>query len=512
MLNNKGFTIAEVLVSFTMITFILLSIIGATVFYRDKLKEEEIKSQLVDFKNSITKIIYDDIISEKVKRVETCLGISNCLNLIGKDNSVHTLRIIEVFESTGEDKRGTYLSYDGIKYFLPESDLSEEDDYGNTIRAYYFTYDIPEEITYTDINTELFIPNTGVLLFRGFYYKYVDYLYEVDELSKPIPHKQKLEYYDKNPEIQKLIDESKGALKDAKKLKTGKYIPLYIFYKTLLYTILGAIVGALCVIGYIILLVIGSVFVGKLRPNETTAIIIAVVGCLITVIVMWVINVKDGFIKTTKTKEKEETIQMALDTIAEGEGMIQKNIANKEADIKQIEEDNLKIDEENKKIDEENSKRVVKLKELLDEFSAFKEKYPKYMVIENYDDVDKSLVDVAIEDGAITFDSVEFYRKAAREKIDADEKFKQEMAMRQKEVQAQQAQTQVIKASTLQSSIDAELMRQEVQRQTQAQNQAIYAQMAQADKLYKQKEYYGRQVTARLDELRYENYLNSKYL
>ena len=134
------------------------------------------------------------------------------------------------------------------------------------------------------------------------------------------------------------------------------------------------------------------------------------------------------------------------------------------------------------------------------------------MVIENYDDVDKSLVDVAIEDGAITFDSVEFYRKAAREKIDADEKFKQEMAMRQKEVQAQQAQTQAIKASTLQSSIDAELMRQEVQRQTQAQNQAIYAQMAQADKLYKQKEYYGRQVTARLDELRYENYLNSKYL
>lgn len=139
MLNNKGFTIAEVLVSFTMITFILLSIIGATVFYRDKLKEEEIKSQLVDFKNSITKIIYDDIVSEKVKRVETCLGIANCLNLIGKDNSVHTLRIIEVFETTGDDKRGTYLSYDGIKYFLPESDLSEEDDYGNTVRACDFT-------------------------------------------------------------------------------------------------------------------------------------------------------------------------------------------------------------------------------------------------------------------------------------------------------------------------------------------------------------------------------------
>lgn len=379
-------------------------------------------------------------------------------------------------------------------------------------RAYYFTYDIPEEITYTDINTELFIPNTNTLLFRGFYYKYINYLSDVDDLKNPLPHKAKMEYYDKNPEIQKLIEETKKSLKDAKKIKTGKFIPIYILYKTLLYVLLGAIVGVLCVIGYIILLVIGSVFLGKLNPNETTALIIAGIGCFITVAIMWGVNISDGFIKITKSKEKEETIKMALDTIAEGEAMIQKNIANKDADIKQVEEDNIKIEEENKKIDEENGKRVIQLKNLLDEFSAFKEKYSNYMVIENYDDVDKSLIDVAIEDGAITFDSVELYRKAAREKIDADEKFKQEMAMRQKEVQAQQAQTQAIKASTLQSSIDAQLMRQEVQRQTQAQNQAIYAQMAQADKLYKQKEYYGRQVTARLDELRYDNYLNSKYL
>ena len=139
MLNNKGFTIAEVLVSFSMITLILLSIIGSTVFYRNKLKEEEVKSQLLDFKNSITKIVYDDITSGKVNYVETCLGVSNCLNLVGNDNSVHTLRIVEVLESSEIEKRGVYLSYDGIKYMLPDSDLIENDSSGNIIRACDFT-------------------------------------------------------------------------------------------------------------------------------------------------------------------------------------------------------------------------------------------------------------------------------------------------------------------------------------------------------------------------------------
>ena len=135
MLNNKGFTIAEILVSFTLITMILLSIIGSTIFYRDKLKEEEVKSQLVDFKNSITKILYDDIINEEIDHVETCLGVSNCVNLIGKDNVSHTLKIIEVYESSDTQKRGVYLSYDGLKYFLPDSDLMGRDSAGNIVKT-----------------------------------------------------------------------------------------------------------------------------------------------------------------------------------------------------------------------------------------------------------------------------------------------------------------------------------------------------------------------------------------
>ena len=134
MLNNKGFTIAEVIVSFTLVTMILLAIIGSTVFYRDKLKVEEVKSQLVDFKNNITKEIYDDVINNKIVSIDSCLDALNCYNLTDESGVVHTLKIHEIY-----GKNGMFLSYNGNDYLLPDSDLSGEDDDGNVIRTCDFT-------------------------------------------------------------------------------------------------------------------------------------------------------------------------------------------------------------------------------------------------------------------------------------------------------------------------------------------------------------------------------------
>lgn len=122
-INNKGFTIAEVLVSFSLITIILASIAGATIHYRDKLKQEEVISQLQDFKNMITKVIYDDIVSGNIVSVERCIGTANCVNFIDLDNNARTLKIVDVEETTSVSKRGAYLYYNGIKYMLPDSDL-----------------------------------------------------------------------------------------------------------------------------------------------------------------------------------------------------------------------------------------------------------------------------------------------------------------------------------------------------------------------------------------------------
>lgn len=123
MLNKKGFTIAEVMVSFSLIAVILASVVASTMYYRDKLKQEEVKSQLIDFKNNITKIVYDDIINNKITKVESCIGASNCINFVDNKNNSYTLKIIEYNEATATTKRGVYLSYNGIKYMLPDSDL-----------------------------------------------------------------------------------------------------------------------------------------------------------------------------------------------------------------------------------------------------------------------------------------------------------------------------------------------------------------------------------------------------
>ena len=119
MLNKKGFTIAEVLVSFSLISIILASIISATLFYRDRLKQEEIVTELNDFKNSVMKAVYDDIIYNKIERVEACIGIRNCVNFIDSNKGSHPLNIVE-------SNDGVYLYYGGIKFFLPDSDLKNE--------------------------------------------------------------------------------------------------------------------------------------------------------------------------------------------------------------------------------------------------------------------------------------------------------------------------------------------------------------------------------------------------
>lgn len=124
MLNKKGFTIAEVIVSFSLISIILASMIASMMFYRDKVKEEEVLSQLWDFKNTITKVIYDDIIEKKLVYVDTCVGIPNCVKFSDASRTTNNiLKIVEYNETTQTNKRGTYLYYNGTKYMLPDSDL-----------------------------------------------------------------------------------------------------------------------------------------------------------------------------------------------------------------------------------------------------------------------------------------------------------------------------------------------------------------------------------------------------
>ena len=127
-MNKRGFTIAEVIVSFSLVSVILASMIGSTIYYRDRVKEEEIVTQLIDFKNTITTIIYDDVLihnNRRISSIERCIGTANCVNFVDKEDTVHTLKIVN--DPSGQ-KKGVYLSYDSKLYMLPDSDLGTSDD------------------------------------------------------------------------------------------------------------------------------------------------------------------------------------------------------------------------------------------------------------------------------------------------------------------------------------------------------------------------------------------------
>lgn len=158
MLNKKGFTIAEVIVSFSLVSVILASMVGTTMYYRDKMKQEEVITQLVDFKNTITNAIYDDILSKtnrKIVKVEKCANNANCVDFYDTENHTHKLEVVEYNTTTNEHKKGVYLSYDNILYMLPDSDLGDNT---NRICDFVGGFDISH---YNDGNIHLYTVKTS---------------------------------------------------------------------------------------------------------------------------------------------------------------------------------------------------------------------------------------------------------------------------------------------------------------------------------------------------------------
>ena len=128
-MNKKGFTVVEVVIAFSILGVVLISLFEFVTFFRDKTRNEEIRTQLIDFKNTITKVIYDDIISNKIVKIEYCDGIAKCVNLKDHDNEIHVLKVVEDPVIEEDKKKGLFLNYDETMYMLPDSDLRDTNGY-----------------------------------------------------------------------------------------------------------------------------------------------------------------------------------------------------------------------------------------------------------------------------------------------------------------------------------------------------------------------------------------------
>lgn len=132
MLNKKGFTVIEVVVSFTFVVIILTSMFAVVINYQNKTDKERLKSNLLVFKNNVLEIVYSDIIKGNMENISSCGD--KCITINTKTESF-TLE-------AGMDADGNeYLNYRDYKYILPDSQNGL-----STINDFEFNFDAANDV------------------------------------------------------------------------------------------------------------------------------------------------------------------------------------------------------------------------------------------------------------------------------------------------------------------------------------------------------------------------------
>ncbi len=140
-LNNKGMSAVEVLITFTLVAIISVSLLNVVMTYKDREETESYKQEIITYKNNITKMIEDDAtkyIIKSVKRTdyetgELCKEYDDSDPQTQRETRNNVLNIIEYkinFVLTSEvktlkvDRLNNYISYTEngkeVKYPLPD--------------------------------------------------------------------------------------------------------------------------------------------------------------------------------------------------------------------------------------------------------------------------------------------------------------------------------------------------------------------------------------------------------
>ena len=69
-LNNKGMTAVELLVTFTILSVVVVGLFDMVLNYKDKEQQKSIKSSIIDYENKLQKTIQDDFIKGHLTTVK----------------------------------------------------------------------------------------------------------------------------------------------------------------------------------------------------------------------------------------------------------------------------------------------------------------------------------------------------------------------------------------------------------------------------------------------------------
>lgn len=121
-INKKGFTVIELILSFSFVMIISLGMFSILTSYRERQLMISLESDMKSFQNNITTVIQNDITDDVLEKAEYCSGPMgnnpDCVVLYFKNGAAKKLEIktAQYTDEDGNDFEGKYISYDGIIY------------------------------------------------------------------------------------------------------------------------------------------------------------------------------------------------------------------------------------------------------------------------------------------------------------------------------------------------------------------------------------------------------------
>ena len=114
-MNKKAFTTVEMILTILLVVVIMATITSVTLVYRDKSEYEESVTEIENYKNTLTKIIYDDILDE-TNPVTSIIENGNTYTLVRATNPI----TLEIINDPSNNKIG--IKYDSVNYLVPGCD------------------------------------------------------------------------------------------------------------------------------------------------------------------------------------------------------------------------------------------------------------------------------------------------------------------------------------------------------------------------------------------------------
>ena len=114
-MNKKGFTTIEMILTMVLVIVIMITITEVVFTYRDRSTYEETLASIVNYKNNLTTIIYDDIVNDNPIVLLNEIEANNKYELVKADGSKTYLTIIKEEKKVG-------ILYDEVFYQIPKSD------------------------------------------------------------------------------------------------------------------------------------------------------------------------------------------------------------------------------------------------------------------------------------------------------------------------------------------------------------------------------------------------------